>query len=191
MKKVFLLILIFESLKSTNAQSLKKFARDTIIWNASDVLQMENFKGKPRGKKIGGKTLSGIYFHTKEDDGTIKFLVEAVFVKSKSFVRDSSKYILEHERTHFDITEVNARLMRMYIMEKDFTHVKNIQDAVSRLYQKANSSCIREQNKYDNDTEHGINPAKQEVWNKRVALELKELEAYSAIEIDIRRNNTK
>jgi hypothetical protein len=186
MKKILPFIFIFISAHFLWAQSIKKRSDDTIIWS-SDGLKMTDFKGKPKEKKIGGKTLSGIYFHTKEDDGTIKFIVEAIFVNSKSFVRDSSTYIFEHERTHFNITEVHARLMRKYIMEKDFTRIKNIQDVVKRLYSKANSSCIREQNKYDNDTEHGINPAKQEVWNKQVALELKELEAYSATEIDVRR----
>jgi hypothetical protein len=186
MKKILLLIYIFTCIKPALAQFGKKMFNDTIIWH-SDALQMADFKAKPKGKKIGGKTLSGIYFHTKEDDGTIKFIVEAIFVKSKSFVRDSSLYVLQHERTHFDITEVGARLMRKYIMEKDFRKVKNIQDAVRRIYVKANSSCIREQNHYDNDTEHGMNPAKQDVWNKRIESELKELEAYSAIEIDVRR----
>ena len=84
---------------------------------------MEDFEGKARGKNFGN-TVSGIYFHTKESDGTLKLLVEAIFVKSKSFLRDSSEYVLRHERTHFNITEVNARRLRKRFAEKDFTKVK-------------------------------------------------------------------
>jgi hypothetical protein len=186
MKYIKLVIFFFILSKNISAQSKKNLPTDTLIWNADYRLQVDDFEGRIKGKRAG-ETVSGIYLRTKEDEGTIKFVVEAVFVKSKSFLRDSSKYILEHEQMHFDITEVNARRLRKKISEKDFTRVKNISAVIKSLYEKANADWNREQNLFDSDTQHGLNPAKQKLWKDKVASVLKELEAFASLETHIRK----
>ena len=42
--------------------------------------------------------------------------------------------------------------------------------------------------KYDNDTNHGENPAKQKVWSDDVASQMNELEPYSSSEVNIVHN---
>jgi len=186
MKKYFVLLLLFFFVKNNYAQSWKKLAGDTIIWSANYQLLKEDFKGKPKGKNAG-LTEAVIYFYPKENSGTMKFVVEAIFVKSKSFLRGDSKYVMQHEQLHFDITEVNARRLRKRIMEKDFTKVKNISEVIQSFFNKTNAEWNHEQMMYDKDTEHGMNPAKQDIWNAKVAAELKELDAFATTEIDIRK----
>lgn len=57
----------------------------------------------------------------KDDKGKLNFLVESVFIKNKSWVRDSSLLInkvqLAHEQLHFDINELFARKIRLRIMQ--------------------------------------------------------------------------
>src|SRR5436305_13871685 len=118
MKKIIFFFLLLVFVKSNYGQSMKKMLKDTMIWNTGDTLQMEDFKGKPKGKNAGA-TYTGIYFHTKEGNGTNKLVVEAIFLKSKSYLRENSEYVYKHERVHFDITEINARRMRKKISEKD------------------------------------------------------------------------
>jgi hypothetical protein len=186
MKYIKLIIFFFILSKNITAQSKKNLPVDTLIWNVEYRLQVDDFEGRIKGKRAG-ETVSGIFLRTKEDEGTVKFVVEAVFVKSKSFLRDSSKYILEHEQMHFDITEVNARRLRKRIAEKDFTRVKNISAVIKSFYEKANADWNNEQNLFDKDTQHGLNPAKQNLWKVRIAEELNELEAFASVEIDIRK----
>ena len=70
-------------------------------------------------------------------------------------------------------------------MERDFTKVKNIQFEIQKMYDKVNGDLQKEQSKYDADTEHGLNAAKQKLWNENIDIQLGELEDYIVTEIDI------
>lgn len=113
------------------------------------------------------------------------FVVEAVFLKSKSFLKDDSPYILKHEQLHFDICEVNTRKLRKAIMEKDFSKVKDIVAVITKIYNKAAEELTKEQYAYDGDTQNGMNGAKQKLWNERIEKELLELDGFSSTQIDI------
>jgi hypothetical protein len=184
MKKYFIIIIAFFFIKNNYAQSLKKLAGDTIVWSANYQLQQADFKSKPRGKGAGA-TVSGIYFHAKEVSGEVIFVVENFFVKSKSFLREESAYVLKHEQVHFDIGEVHARKFRQRLSLKDFSKVKDIMTEVRKIYDRTVAESNREQNTYDDFTEHGRNPARQKIWNEKVAAELKELDAYSSTDVNI------
>src|SRR5690242_12562679 len=101
----FQLIIFIFSINLSYSQG-KKFAQDTIIWSSSNPLAKEDFKGKKSSKNIMAGTASGLYIHSEDKEGTLMFYVEAIFYKSKSFMREESPYILKHEQLHFDITEL-------------------------------------------------------------------------------------
>ncbi|MEI7670363.1 MAG: DUF922 domain-containing protein [Pseudomonadota bacterium] len=121
----------------------------------------------------------------KQDDGDFSVYVYPVFMCKKSFLYDTSTALLNHERLHFDITELFARKFSQQLSEKDFDDEKNMSAAIQKIY----NSIIEELNKtedlYDKETEHGINKAKQKQWSDSIQSQLKELDDYDDIETDI------
>ena len=60
----------------------------------------------------------------------------------------------------------------------------NAQQVIQNAYAKINTEFSREQEKYDKDTEHGLNGAKQQVWADDIQKRIKELDAFSGTEIN-------
>ena len=187
MKHTLKFLIIALTIGSANAQmNNKKFAQDTIIWSKDLLLVKDNFKAKhPVGRKVSAQTYASIFIHSELKGASLLFYVETIFSKSKSYMKEDSPYILKHEQLHFDIYEVYSRKLRQLLLEKDFKKVKNVVEVIQKMGKKVAEDCGEEQVKYDNDTEHGLNAAKQQVWQEKVKKELEDLEKYSSTEIDI------
>jgi hypothetical protein len=183
-KRILMLLTLSMISYSSQAQLSKRMAQDTLIWKSDSMLTREDFKAK-RGGSAYGVTASFIYLYQKEKSGNMLFTVEAIFLKSKSFLKDESPYIIKHEQLHFDISELYARKLRKAISDKDFKKVKKTVEVIQQLYNRASADCNKEQDKYDNDTEHSINAAKQQVWNESIAKQLAELSDYASTEVNI------
>lgn len=185
MKKYILLVFAAVALTSSaQAQLSKKMAKDTIIWSSASALTPDLFQAK-RSKGSGGYTSAGILFYTNEKNGNMIYHVEAFFLKSKSFLKDSSIYIMRHEQLHFNISELNARRLRQRIIARDFAKVKNIRQEIQRMYDKTAAETQRDQDKYDRETENGLNAVKQKMWSDTIAKQLEELKQFESTEIDI------
>jgi hypothetical protein len=185
MKRSVLLLLFVCSVlqafsqKQSVAPQIRKLRNDTIVWRQDSALTQESFKGKSKGKSGPlGFTCSGIFVYPSEGGGTLLFNVEALFVKSKSYLADNSPYILKHEQLHFDICELYARKLRQKIAETDFKRIRNVNDFIRHTYEKVNAEYTREQVRYDKDTEHGLNPAKQQAWAEDIRKRLAGLNAF-------------
>lgn len=167
------------------AQSIKKLNNDTVIWQAETPLVFTDFKGKVSANKaIGGQVLSGILLYTKEIEGLPVFVVEAIFIKSKSFIRDSSLYALNHEQMHFNITEIFARQARKKLLKTNFAKISNVNKKLNDLYKEVNESLSKYQELYDNDTEHGTNFTKQKMWNEKILAQLQSLSEFADINVN-------
>ena len=66
----------------------------------------------------------------------------------------------------------------------NFKKVNNLVTTIDGMYKKYSQDMFNEEDKYDSQTEHGINAAKQKMWADNVQKELKELEAYSSTQIN-------
>jgi hypothetical protein len=194
MKKILLFLFALLICLSGYAQkekretiNLKKLKNDTIVWQKDSLLNREDFKGKVT-KQWAGCCVSALMLVPMETNGNLIFSVQAVFIKSKSNIIENSDYILKHEQLHFDITELYARKLRKMLTETDFTKVKNIQLELQKMYNKVNGELSRYEEKYDIDTNHGENPAKQKVWSNDVAGQMKELDAFSSTNVNVVRN---
>jgi len=170
--------------KSDITPKIKRLKDDTIVWRADSLLNKDDFKSRSKGSSAMGFTSSGIFLYPSENGGVLVFYVEAIFIKSKSYITKYSEYILKHEQLHFDICELYARKLRQKLAETDFKKVKNVQQLIQNAYAKVNQEFGREQEKYDKDTEHGLNAAKQQVWSDDIHRRLKELDAFSGTEIN-------
>ena len=186
--KHFFILLLFVAVSGTmRAQTSKKFAQDTIIWTKDSLLVKEDFQSKHKGP-IPAATATGLFIHPEYSGGTLLLHVEAIFRKSMSYMHDDVPYILNHEQLHFDICEVHARKLRKSIIDKNFKKVNNIVQVIQKMADKESSEFNKEEDEYDKDTEHGLNAAKQQVWNEKVKAELAELEQYSSTAVDIAAN---
>ncbi|TAE78919.1 MAG: DUF922 domain-containing protein [Bacteroidetes bacterium] len=170
----------------THAQSTKKLAKDTLIWRADSLLTVEHFQAKRNNVKGAfAYTTTTIWLYQREVGGELLFFVDAIMLKSKSFLPKDVPYTLNHEQKHFDLCEVYARKIRQKIAEKDFTKVKDTPAEINKIYNKLIAEYFKEQEKFDKETEHGINAAKQQIWNEKIAGMLADLEAYSSNSVSI------
>ena len=173
------------SQKAQIRPTLRKFKTDTIIWKPDSLLKKEDFKARGKANGPLGFTASGIFIYPGESDGALIFYVEALFVKSKSYITKYSEYVLKHEQIHFDICELYARKLRKKLADTDFKKVKKLQFEIERMYNTINTQLMKEQEKYDKETEHGLNSAKQAIWNESIQQQIKDLDDYKSSAIDI------
>ena len=148
------------------------------------MLKKEDFKAKPK-PNIPIQTGTAMFVFTKEANGTIIFVVQAVFYRNVSFMKAGLEYTLKHEQNNFDLCELYARKLRKQIATKNFIKSKNIRADLTEMYNDENNDYIKERTKYEKDTEYGLNIAKQQVWNERIVKELAELTAYISSEVQV------
>jgi hypothetical protein len=192
MKKILLfafasLICLSSYAQKEEKVNIKKLKGDTIVWQKDSLLTRADFKGRVT-KQWAGCAATFIMIKPIESNGNILFSVQAVFQKSKSNIIQTSDYVLKHEQLHFDICELYARKLRKMMLDKDFKKVRNIQNEIQNMYNKINNEYAKYEEKYDNDTNHGENPAKQKVWEDDVANQMKELDQYSSTVVNVVKN---
>jgi hypothetical protein len=157
---------------------------DSIVWHPDLELQWSNFKGNPKpSDKAVALTASGITFalSTKKTDTQLidfTYQIQAVFYPEKSWYvnRPLSDIVLDHERLHFDITELFARKFKKQISESQFTI--NISAEIKDIYDSINEELDDMQRRYDLETNHSQNIKKQKEWEQLVALEIHRLSHY-------------
>ncbi|HTA83381.1 MAG TPA: DUF922 domain-containing protein [Bacteroidia bacterium] len=171
--------------RSSLAPNIKKLQGDTIVWRKDSLLTKDDFKAKPHQGGPMGYTVSSIFFYTNENNGQLVFEVEALFLKSKSYIVQYSEYVLKHEQLHFNITELYARKLRKMIADKDFKKVSNMNQVIQNMYNKVEQEWERTEQKYDDETNHGLNAARQQEWSDNIKSQLDALDAYSNTEVNI------
>ena len=173
---------LFAQNKIQNTEKL--FGADTISWKENSPLHFSDFKAKPSGT-WAGNTYSGITLAFSQDEKGIHLMVQCVFLCKQSFLKDTSLSLLHHEQLHFDLTELYRRKMMQQLSHKDFSKEKNIGAAIQKIYNEVNEQLNKEQDNYDKETQHGIIPDKQKLWEQNVQKQLKQLEGFSGNEIII------
>ena len=102
--------------------------KDTMSWNHDYRLEWSDFKGEPKeSSNVVAVTASGITFGfstTKSETRLIdyNYTVKADFYPDQSWCHKArvNNNILNHERLHFDITELHARKFRERINNTKF-----------------------------------------------------------------------
>jgi hypothetical protein len=158
-----------------------------IAWSSARKLVWEDFKGIPdnsnTAKNIAAQTNCGFQFNTYYPTlfGKPKLAVDNIFNCKLSWVREAQKNqqgLLAHEQAHFDLCEIYARKLR-----KEFAEAKmpaaSIDYEALHIFKKVSADYIRQQDLYDEETNHGLNTMKQNEWIKQIANELQELSVYA------------
>jgi predicted secreted Zn-dependent protease len=87
----------------------------------------------------------------------------------------AATYGLSHEQRHFDITEVYARKIRKMFREQiTRSNVEQVDDMLQTYFAQWESF----QDQYDLETQHALDTAKQEQWNKKIQQLLNSLSEY-------------
>lgn len=149
-----------------------------IEWNPFYRLQWHDFRAEPAMDAVSDAgtaiKISAMPYRVRK---RIHYDVVALFNRDKSWVRDSSMALLEHERLHFDIAELYARKIRKRIDElrargEDDIDVLNAE--IRALLRESNRVDMR----YDVETLHGAMSEKQSEWNRQVRRELEDLKRF-------------
>lgn len=155
------------------------WGKDFHIWNKKIRLTWKFFDGTPVKHGTDGfiqtaaATASTFCYTYNITQNTLNLHAFAVFNTQRSWVQKKSKYILNHEQRHFDISEIYSRKFKKKVMQINFENV-NPGDTINALYQDYIKKSYAAQNKYDNETNHGMNKESQTAWNTMIDTELAE-----------------
>jgi hypothetical protein len=150
-----------------------------ISWTSSRKLTWDDFRGPvDPGSKNAALTISNINIEFQYDDKELVYSIKCTFNKQKSWVRIRNNDVLAHEQGHFDLAEVHAR--RLYKAMKEYKfNPGTVGDDVNRIYNSVMKMHHEAQHQYDQETDYSRNRPKQLEWEKKIAAELKSLQAYA------------
>jgi hypothetical protein len=178
MKRIGLIIfgLALLSLKVSDNDKLYWHERNQITWD--DFTEVETLKGE----EAAIISLGISYNETNYEANKIYYHVTSYmkFNTSLYIMNKDSDRLLEHEQGHFDIAEIYARKIRKHFSKNKFD--KNSFDFKMKFksFVASYNEC---QKLYDKETNYSKNGEMQEVWNKRIEKQLKELKKYKEIEV--------
>lgn len=150
-------------------------------WSGDRLLQWSDFLGRADMMSDAAALTSYVLsFETHCAGDRFSFHVESRFLPGRSWVKSShllqkaSDLTLQHERTHFDLSEVQARRARQSLVALPSPCALDDQarDALMTPFVRDDAGL---QERYDRETAHGTNARRQAEWNEQVRLWLRGL----------------
>lgn len=159
-------------------------AAPLIFWSAERPLTLADFQARaPMGNPLSASTSSNIKADAACKDYVFSSTVQATFEPGTSWVRNpqkASETLLRHEQLHFDLTEVYARMMRQRLqLFAARANCEKLQPAFNNVTKLVYADWDREQNRYDMETNHGLNAVRQATWAKQTAARLDMLKPFA------------
>jgi hypothetical protein len=154
-------------------------ARDAVPWSAGRRLRWSDFASSaPKAGDEGALTAYSIFYGVRCAGETFEFRAVAGFLPHESWVRPDvvadravSERTLRHEQTHFDLTEIFARRLRKAFSDlyEPCRRADTDLDGLASQYLRAERT---EQQRYDEETHHGLAAAEQTTWDRKTAADL-------------------
>ncbi|CAN5849861.1 hypothetical protein BH24BAC1_BH24BAC1_00590 [soil metagenome] len=160
--------------------------RKELAWSESRQLTWNDFAGAPDSHDpLHAITSTNIDMKAKCVGGKFKFEVKSVFLVEESWSKNKiSTPLLLHEQLHFDLTEVYARKIRKELNElKDACGANNAQ--INLIVNRIFDEWKQEQDRYDEEVNHGLHKEAQQKWAHLISLRLAETLAYQNVEIPV------
>jgi hypothetical protein len=158
---------------------------EKIAWSDDYRLSWSDFKGPiTEGTTFVASTNSGLSFGYSikiingEPTNQFTFRVNSYFYPQLSWYNPErvNDRVLQHEQTHFDITELHARKLRKRIAQFDFTN--NVKEQLDVIYDKNERERRAMQAQFDFETDHSVLRAPEAAWEQKIATLLQTYEAY-------------
>lgn len=153
---------------------------DTISWKEDYKLNWNDFKGSARNSSYMAES-NCIFTYRAEPEIKDRVLnlhvrLNACFDRLSSWVRlgQEKPALLEHEQLHFDICELYIRLLKKKISEATLDPL-TFDTQIQPIFNQVWSDYQAEQQKYDDETEHGIVKDKQQWWVESVREKLRRM----------------
>jgi imidazolonepropionase-like amidohydrolase len=151
------------------------------VWSPTRALTWSDFRGRPNMmSEAMAVTSYSIAYEARCEGDSFSFRVESHFLPTQSWVKSAhlldraSDRTLNHERTHFDLSEVQARRARRGLSQ--LTSVCGLpDDERDRLMVPYLKDDAGVQAQYDRETLHGSLPTRQAQWDEQVRRWLREL----------------
>jgi hypothetical protein len=141
------------------------------------------------GENTGAVTVSSISYtalQVSPDKATVT--ITARFHPEESWTLypklNKPEEALEHERRHFELTEIYARKLRKLVGSTKYD-ADRFKAELNRHFSDLVAQHRAEQVRYDHETNHSINEKEQKKWNAKIDEQLEALSAYSAITLTI------
>ncbi|AVI49832.1 DUF922 domain-containing protein [Pukyongia salina] len=157
--------------------------KEKMQWDESRPLTWSDFKGVPNGSDdYVASTNSGISLSYsigyRNGEYKFNFTVQSNFYPKQSWYRPeaASEYILKHEQTHFDISELHARKLRKKLMELDVT--ENVKADADKLYSEIEQERRDMQHRFDSDSDHSKLRELELEWRDFIASELEKYDSW-------------
>lgn len=181
MKALLTLLLLAGTLFSSIAQ-------DEITYNRGKAVEWSDFRGKPDMKAwASAMTATQIKMKATPKQAGVSLKVECVFVPAKSWVKPNHKdhVLLLHERGHFELRELYARMLRKELKELNVTQ-RNAGRKIKRLYKRYHRKARRINKKYDKETNFSRDKTGQARWYTYIDKELEKYKAYTGTMLFLR-----
>jgi len=165
----------------TEADAEADVLADAFAWSPARVIDWSDFRGRPNMASVAAAmTAYSITSEARCDEGRFTFRVVSYFLPARSWVKSAhlleraSDRTLQHERTHFDLSEVQARRARLGLaaLESPCVLPDEVRDRLVEPYLKGDATV---QAQYDRETTHGTHGARQAEWDERVRAWLRAL----------------
>lgn len=155
-------------------------------WVAGRPLTWSEFQAEPVGdSESAARLTSGVFYASECRSGVFTFGVAAGFVPGQSWVqrniaahRELGAATLAHEQAHFDLSELQARLLRRALSEAEHP-CPGLRTTVAALVDSYLKEERRLQARYDRETRHGTDPTRQREWELLVKARLESLSAHT------------
>lgn len=177
----WIILIAYLGLSAFTGSFVKSKPKAFIPWNAAQPVQWSDFKGKPvAGSREAAMTTSSIEFSFESNNqDQLSWKVQSKFFPELSWSKADHRtaLILQHERLHFDITELYARTLRKRLQEeiRSVNDIPKFKPVVKAVLDDWNEAQLT----YDKETKHSIDHQKQAEWNLAIAQRLDVLSAYA------------
>lgn len=148
-----------------------------IVYRKGNLLRIKDFEGSEEdGMRAIAMAYSGVnlsYSATiKANEISLTINMYPSFDKGKSWFLEEHKNekTLAHEQLHFDITVIKA--CELYRVLKAFPFSKKFEKEIVALQTNYRIKNEEEQDRYDSETNHGINKEKQAEWEEKIKQQL-------------------
>lgn len=152
---------------------------DTLYYHSERPLNWKDFMGAPSVlSRWAAQIFTSFGFEARSSVNNrvleLRVKTKVWMDKTISWVRQDAKndYVLDHEQLHFDITRLTAERFRRHLKSISFSS-EDFSSEIQYQYIEFYRKHTELQQRYDEETSHGINKPQQAEWVKRVREELR------------------
>ena len=177
--RYFLILLVLTKFTYSQSQPLDSCYKKT--WNEGNHrLIWDDFKYTSESTSpFGAAGKVNIYYKNEFKEDSFIVRVMAYFDQCASWVKVKDSFLLIHEQGHFDLTEIYARTLRAKLQELKFSTISQALISVQKACDTILVNLNKEQDIYDQETNHSSNFSRQLWWSQNIKYKLDCLSKYS------------